>query len=164
LSQIPCLSLRKFPQNRNLKKKFAYNIWKGASDSIHLYFLISPNLAKHAYKLWPFEQHHKIEKKKRLLGMLEGNVRQIPYCLAASTLIIIFSKMLKMSKKKILWLKHLWREILNLQVYAKRVENEISKLINCLTNMCANDFTTTTTTVVTNDLKYFLKFFYIYSP
>jgi hypothetical protein len=72
--------------------------------------------------------------------------------------------MLKMSKKKILWLKHLWREILNLQVYAKRVENEISKLINCLTNMCANDFTTTTTTVVTNDLKYFLKFFYIYSP
>jgi hypothetical protein len=26
LSQIPCLSLRKFPQNRNLKKKFAYNI------------------------------------------------------------------------------------------------------------------------------------------
>jgi hypothetical protein len=41
-------------------------------------------------------------KKKRLLGMLEGNVRQIPYCLAASTLIIIFSEMLKMSKKKIL--------------------------------------------------------------
>ncbi len=26
LSQIPCLSLRKFPQNRNLKKKIAYNI------------------------------------------------------------------------------------------------------------------------------------------
>jgi hypothetical protein len=54
-------------------------------------------LAKHAYKLWPFEQHHKIEKKT-LLGMLEGNVRQIPYCLAASTLIILFSEMLKMSE------------------------------------------------------------------
>jgi hypothetical protein len=37
-------------------------------------------------------------KKKTLLGMFEGNVRQIPYCLAASTLIILFSEMLKMSK------------------------------------------------------------------
>jgi hypothetical protein len=40
--------------------------------------------------------------------------------------------MLKMSKKKILWLKHLWREILNLQVYAKRVENEISKCVQMI--------------------------------
>jgi hypothetical protein len=54
-------------------------------------------LAKQLYELWTFEQHHKIEKKT-LLGMLEGNIRQIPYCLAVSTLILLISEMLKMSE------------------------------------------------------------------
>jgi len=30
--------------------------------------------------------------------MLEGNIRQIPYCLAVSTLIFLISEMLKMSE------------------------------------------------------------------
>jgi hypothetical protein len=61
----------KFPVFKKILKKLpqsAYNM-KGCSRISTFIFAIWPNLAKYTYGQLPFEQHHKIGKKRKNTAM-----------------------------------------------------------------------------------------------